>query len=204
MRTTSLKPQLIRSLAWAFLFQLAWFGAALILMSLGAPIRLWLVIILMPLLWVPVAVEAISRTEVPIALQIQYYLFVTASSVAGSAFTVYGIIPHWDSVVHGFSGVLLAWLGMFTVQRIETQFDVRIPRWFVVAAALVTPMAFAAVWEIGEFSSDFFFHTTTQAGLTDTITDMASAGVGAVITVVVAVWFGWPRVFMTRALHKNA
>ena len=52
-------------------------------------------------------------------------------------------------------------------------------------------MAFAAAWEIYEFASDTFLHTTMQAGgLEDTIVDMLAALIGATIAVIgSSVWF---------------
>ena len=203
MKFAALKPQLKQSLAWALAFQVSWVAIALIATAVHVPVTLWLVALLIPLLWIPALVEVMTRTGIPMALQLQYFIFITASSVAGSAFNVYGAIPHWDSVVHGYSGVILAWLGFYAVKHMEKHMYVRLPQWFAIVMALAVPLACAAVWEIGEFLSDLFFHTHTQAGLTDTISDMASAGIGATIAILVAVWVGRPRSFLPQALDRR-
>lgn len=197
----SLKPHIKRSFSLALIFQIGWVVAAVIALLAGVPVHVGLLVALLFVLWVPAALELITRTEFPIALKVHFYIFMTLSSVAGSAFGVYALIPHWDSLVHADSGILIAWLGLFAVQSVGESSKLRIPRWFVVSTALVTPLAFAAVWEICEFMSDTFLHTATQAGLQDTILDMASAGIGAIIAVMLMVWVKVPKSVLPRTVR---
>jgi uncharacterized membrane protein YhdT len=201
MMSFSLKPHIKRSFSLALIFQIGWVVAAVIALLAGVPVHVGLLVALLFVLWVPAALELITRTEFPIALKVHFYIFMTLSSVAGSAFGVYALIPHWDSLVHADSGILIAWLGLFAVQSVGESSKLRIPRWFVVSTALVTPLAFAAVWEICEFMSDTFLHTATQAGLQDTILDMASAGIGAIIAVMLMVWVKVPKSVLPRTVR---
>ena len=203
MKTTSEKSYLKRSLAWALLFKESWLGAAILTIVAGGSVKLPLLIGLLPLLWVPALLKVLTHTTLPISLHIYYYVLITVSSVLGSSFGWYTNIAHWDSLAHAYSGVFLAWLAMYTVRYLEEQLKVRIPRWVTIAAALAVPLAFAALWEIGEFTSDFFIHTATQAGLADTITDMLSAGVGAFFASLLAVALRVPRTLLPRFLEEK-
>ena len=203
MKSITLKHEIKRSLTWALLFQVVWIGSAILALTTGLHVKTGLIIGVMPLLWAPALLERITGVSFPLSLQLHYFLFITASSVAGTAFGVYGIVPHWDSVVHCYSGFIFAWLAMYTIRRLEQKLYVRVPRWFAFLAALVTPLASAAVWEIGEYTSDYFFHTASQAGLTDTISDMAFAGAGAVIATLLAVRLAIPLAVVPRAFGEE-
>lgn len=200
MKNIADRAHLKRSLLWALVFQLSWLGLAALTFAVGGSVKMVLLIGLLPLLWVPALLQLITHTRLPIGIHICYYVLITLSSVLGSSFAWYTYLPHWDALAHAYSGVFLAWVGMYTIKHLEEKLYVRIPGWVAIAAALLTPLAFAAMWEIGEFTSDFFVHTATQAGLADTITDMLSAGVGGFLATLLAVWFRIPRGFLPRAL----
>lgn len=199
----TLMPPRRRSLLMAMWFQLAWVIAAAIILASGGAVNLGLLAILIPLLWVPTALEQLTGTVLPDALHIHFHAFITASSVMGSTFGVYAIVPHWDTIVHIDSGILLAWLGLFVIQRAEHEVKATLPGWFVVSAALATPLAFAALWEVSEWLSDTFIGTTTQANLEDSIIDMLAALIGAFIAIAFAKWFSAPKSLIPRAWLKK-
>lgn len=203
MKKASKSSDIKRSLLWALAFQASWVIAALITMADGGSVKFGLLLGLIPLLWVPAILQVWTHTKLPISIHIYFYILITISSVLGSSFAWYTYIPHWDSLTHAYSGVFLALLSMYTIKYLEEELSVHIPRWFVVAAALATPLAFAALWEIGEFTSDFFIHTATQAGLPDTITDMLSAGVGGFLATLVAVGFRAPKSLLSHSLRAK-
>lgn len=192
------KPRLIYSLKVALGFQLVWVLAAVIAALGGVFVNIGLILFLIPLLWVPAALELMTKSKLPLVLHLNYHLFITLSSVAGSAFGVYAVVPHWDTFVHVYSGTLLAWLGFFAVKVAGEQAKARIRGWFAVSVALATPLAFAALWEISEYLSDTYLGTTTQANLEDSIIDMFAALIGAVIAAILAVWLTWPKSVLPR------
>lgn len=198
MTTISRKTPLKQSLAVALIFQLSWAVAALLALWAGAPVNVGLLVALMFMPWVPAAVELVTRTPLPLALQVHYHVFITLSSVAGSTFGFYALVPHWDTIAHVVSGTLLVWLGLYAVQRVELQIKKRLPRWFTIAVALATPLAFAALWEVAEFLSDTFLGTSTQADLEDSVIDMIAAVIGAVVGTLLALWLKRPKSVMPR------
>lgn len=193
MKSYNLRADAQYSLRIAQYFQIAWILAAVIVIWLGGSVALSLLLLLLFTAWVPFVVEVVTRTKLPLALHLHYFVFMSAAPVAGSAFGVYGALLDWDTIVHVDSGILLAWLGLFAVVLVEKKAKIRIPRWFALSAALLVPLAFAALWEISEFLSDRIIGTVSQPNLEDTIIDMIAALVGALIGVAMVVIAKWPR-----------
>lgn len=194
--------QLRKSLLLALPFQLSWLCAALLVFLAGGSMKLPLILALIPLLWAPTLLELITKAKLPLVIQLNFHIFVTASAVGGSGFGLYGLIPHWDTIVHFYSGVIFAWLGLFAVQAAELKRRGKLPKWFVIISALAVPLALATLWECYEFACDMLFGLTMQAGgLDDTMVDSIAAGAGSVVAVLVAVWLKMPKSVMPRTLR---
>lgn len=188
-----ISSDLKHSLFLALIFQISWVIAVLISAMMGKNSNVGLLLLLMVVLWIPAVILLLTRTRLPDALQIHFYVFITLSSVMGSLFGLYALIPHWDTYVHIDSGVLLAWLGLFAVRHASESSKASIPRWFTLSVAVATSLAFGALWEISEFLSDTYLHTTTQANLEDSIVDMGAALIGAVIAVLIVIFWAVPK-----------
>lgn len=193
--------QLQKSLLLALPFQLSWLCAALLVFLAGGAMKFPLILALIPLLWAPTLLELVTKTKLPLVIHLHFHIFITASAVGGTGFGLYGLIPHWDTVVHFYSGVIFVWLGLFALQAAEMKIRGKLPKWFVVVVALAIPLALAMLWECYEFACDKLFGLTMQAGgLDDTIIDSIAAGVGSVVAVLVAVWMKLPKSVVPRIL----
>ncbi|WP_345800930.1 hypothetical protein AAIB33_15895 [Microbacterium sp. AZCO] len=157
--------------------------AAFVLTVLGAEVEWPLTLMLIPVFWVPMAVELVFRTTLPWPLQVVYLAFIVAAPFAGSAVHVYWYLPRWDFVVHFYSGIMLAWLGMLFARRVEERIGAALPRWFSLTMALFTAMSFAAAWEICEYGSDSLIGTAAQHGLDDTMLDIVAGTLGGVVAI---------------------
>lgn len=94
-----------------------------------------------------------------------------------------------------YSGAVTAWFGFFLVRAAERQSKNQFPKWFAIAAAFAVAMATASLWEIYEYLSDVIIHTNMQiGGLEDTMIDMMSAAIGALIALAIAGLFKPQRV----------
>lgn len=181
-------------------FQIGFLVVTLAVALAGAPTDVLVAVLLVPTLWLATVVQVLFSTVLPRSLQLHFLIFMTAGPYAGSALGVYGYIDHWDKLVHFDSGIMLAWAGMVAVRSVEQQLDIVLPCWFALSIAVATPMAFAAAWEICEFTSDHLLGTHAQLGNTDTMGDIISATIGALVTLVVTLAWRRPHSVMPRAL----
>jgi len=194
--TEAASPIVARLRASALLalpFQVGSVALALVLAALGAEVELPLTFLLILAYWAPLLVELVFRTTLPWPLQVSYLSFIAAGSFAGSALHVYWYLPLWDVLVHFYSGVMLAWLGLLLARRAEEQTGWPLPRWFTLTVTLLTPMAFAAAWEICEFASDIIIGTASQHGLSDSMTDIIAGTLGGVFAIVLLLLTRRPR-----------
>lgn len=197
-------PQPRRSFLLALPFQVAFVAAALVAMAAGVPhVQLGLALLLVPALWAPVLVELVMRTRIPFALQLHYLIFMTAGPYAGSVLNVYGYIPYWDKLVHFDSGVMLGWLGFLIVRRAEERVGMPLPRWFAYTVAQLTPMAFAALWEICEFTSDHLIGTHAQLNNGDTMGDIVAGTLGGVLSILIMAIWKRPRTVAPYGVRKD-
>lgn len=201
-------PQVVRrSLLLALPFQAGALVIALALSAAGLPAQVLLTVLLVVAMWAPAAAELVFRTTLPRALQLHYLIFITLGPYAGSALNVYVAIADWDTLIHFDSGVMLAWLGMLWVRRMEERVDAAFPAWFALAVIQLTAMAFAAAWEICEFASDQLIGTVSQNGLDDTMADILAGTMGGLFAIALLLILGRPRSLapasLLRAAHRT-
>lgn len=197
-----------RSLLLALPFQAGTLAIAIVLLVIGFPSQVLLTALLALSMWAPAAAELLFRTTLPRALQLHYLIFITLGPFAGSALNVYAMIADWDTLIHFDSGIMLAWLGMLWVRRVEERVGTPLPTWFGLLVVQLTPMAFAAAWEICEYASDLIIGTNSQNGsLEDTMGDIMAGTLGGLFAIVLLVILRRPRTVapasLIRAAHRS-
>ena len=102
--------------------------------------------------------------RIPSRMMILYVVFLYASIYLGEVRNFYYRIPHWDNILHGFSGLMLGALA-FSVIQLLNQSD-RIPLALSPAFVAVFTFCFAVtvgvVWEVYEFAADGLLGTNMQ------------------------------------------
>ena len=203
-KTLAAAPPIVANLRASALlalpFQVGSVALALVLGALGAEVEFPLTFMLIVVYWVPLFVELVFRTRMPWPLQVSYLSFIAAGSFAGSALHVYWYFPLWDVIVHFYSGVMLAWLGLFLARVAEEQTGSPLPRWFTLTVVQLTPMAFAAAWEICEFASDIIIGTASQHGLSDSMTDIIAGTFGGLFAIILLLLTRRPRTLAPASL----
>lgn len=117
-------------------------------------------------------------------------LFVFAASPMGSVLDLYRSFGPYDKIVHFFSGILLATLGMMIIMYLFKRFghadEELLAKLFVPAVcfAFFFSSAGAGIWEIFEFTADRLAGGGMQRGMVDTVTDIIAGNVGALAYVV--------------------
>ena len=142
---------------------------------------------------------------------ILYYIFLYCAIYLGEVREFYYRIPHWDSMLHAFSGAMLGALGFVLVDLLNRDSHVRVSLspFFVSVFAFCFALAVGALWEIYEFSFDRLLglnmqkHTTAEGvalsgaeALSDTMKDLIIDALAALAVSVFA--------FLTRKREKKA
>ena len=168
-----------------------------LLMTLQCVLGLFLIIL-------PSVIEKRFSLEIPNKMTVLFYIFLYCAIYLGEVRQFYYIIPHWDSVLHGFSGAMLGFSG-FLVVRIFNDSDnisVNLSPLFVAIFAFCFALALGTVWEIYEFSGDGLFSLNMQkyrladgtqligrAALVDTMKDIIIDAIGALTVSVTGYFF---------------
>jgi uncharacterized membrane protein YjdF len=192
-----------RSALLALPFQVGSIVIAHIVAATGRLVDLPLTYLLVVAYAAPLLIELVFRTTLPRVLQVTYLTFIASSSFAGSALQVYWNFPPWDFIVHCYSGLMLAWLGMLLLRAVEERTGVGLPVWFSGTVMLLFAMAGAAAWELSEFGSDILIGTEAQLSNKDSMTDMLAGTLGGAIAVLVVLVLRRPRTLAPPSLLRR-
>lgn len=136
---------------------------------------------------------------IPRKIYIAYYVFLYCAIFLGEVFDFYYVIPHWDIILHAFSGAMLSALGFILVDLLNTnqRVSVDLSPFFESVFAFCFALALGAIWEIYEFAGDILLGLNMQkaytaegtaligtSALLDTMEDMiVDAGAAAVVAI---------------------
>lgn len=140
------------------------------------------------------------KIVVPNAIVIMYFVFLYCAIYLGEVHSFYYLIPHWDTILHAFSGAMLGALGFMLVDILnkDQRVSVNLSPLFLSIFAFAFALAVGALWEIYEYAFDAILglnmqkHTTeagvalvgTQA-LSDTMKDIIIDALAALCVSVV-------------------
>ena len=142
------------------------------------------------------------RWSVPIPrkIYIAYYVFLFCAIFLGEVFDFYYVIPHWDVILHAFSGSMLSALGFIMVDLLNTnqRVSVELSPFFESVFAFCFALALGAIWEIYEFAGDMILGLNMQKAylsdgtaligkkaLLDTMEDMIVDAVAAAVVAII-------------------
>ena len=159
------------------------------------------------------------RLEIPSFMMIVYALFLYCAIYLGEVRNFYFIVPHWDTVLHTFSGVAIGALGFSLVNILNKteSLHLSLSPVFVALFAFGFSVSLGVIWEIYEFAADSILQTNMQkfalesgelligrAALSDTMKDLIVDVIGS-FAVSVAGFFsmkhekGWLERFQLKA-----
>ncbi len=94
--------------------------------------------------------------NIPNFIYILYYVFLYCAIFLGEVMDFYYRVPHWDSILHFFSGGMLGALGFILVDLLNSskRVGVHLSPLFISAFAFCFALAAGAVWEIYEYAFD--------------------------------------------------
>lgn len=125
-----------------------------------------------------------------------YTLFLYASIVLGEFRNFYYKVPHWDTILHMLSGVLLALFGysLITLLNDSEKILLKLSPAFIGLFTFCFAVALGVIWEIFEFTADGLLNMNMQKfalesaenlvgrdALKDTMKDLIVDSIGALI-----------------------
>lgn len=113
---------------------------------------------------IPAFIQEIYHFEIPHLLDFVLITFAFSGFILGDVFNFYGRIPYWDSVLHTFSGVVIAYVGFIVIEYLDKEFTIplSVSPLFMSLIVVSVALAIGAIWEIGEYTVDDIFHTNNQ------------------------------------------
>lgn len=134
-------------------------------------------LIMLVLLALPVFVRRFFRIKIPRTFQMIYVAFAFCGIVLGDVANFFDKFKHWDSLLHFFSGILLACLGFVLINTLNKADSValQLSPIFVAVCVLCFAIAIGAIWEILEYTFDDLFGTSTQTYMESTGGSVAGA-----------------------------
>lgn len=140
------------------------------------------------------------KISIPSLMIIIFAIFLICAIYLGEVHSFYYLIPHWDTMLHIFSGAALTAVGFSIIgilNKSETV-PVSLSPIFIAIFAFCFSMSLAGLWEIYEFLADSILGTNMQKfalesgellvgheAIVDTMKDMIVAAIGSIVMTVV-------------------
>lgn len=105
---------------------------------------------------IPSIIERKKSIDIPDNMEILYFIFLYLAIVLGEVRSFYYIVPHWDTILHAFSGGMLASLGFFLVNIFNKTEKIKyyLSPFFVALFSFCFALTMGAIWEIYEYLVD--------------------------------------------------
>lgn len=105
---------------------------------------------------VPSFIERKWMISIPNYMYILYFVFLYCAIYLGEVRNFYFIIPHWDTILHAFSGAMLGALGFSLVSTLNgsKRLKLNLSPFFVSLFAFCFALSAGALWEIYEYTFD--------------------------------------------------
>lgn len=154
----------------------------------------------MIVIFLPHRMEEKFKIDIPDFMEIIYFIFLFCAIYLGEVQNFYYRIPFWDTILHGFSAVMLGALGFVIVDYLNysKRNEINLSPFFVSLFAFCFATTCGVVWEVYEYTADHFLGTNMQkfmtaegfikaghAALGDTMKDIIVDILGALATVTI-------------------
>jgi len=158
------------------------------------------------------------KLSIPTGMLVAYAGFLYCAIYLGEVRNFYYNMPHWDTILHIFSGAAIGALGFSIVSLLNNSetTTVSLSPLFVAMFAFGFALALGVLWEVYEFAVDYIFRTNMQkyalengqalmgqGALMDTMKDLIVDSAGAFVMSVVGYISlkyqkGWLEKFQVR------
>lgn len=132
--------------------------------------------------FLPAMIERELRLHLPIEFSLIVNFFLYASFALGEVRDFYQRIWWWDLLLHSISAIVIGLIGFLIIYVFHMTRRVEIAPVYIAVGTFCFALALGTLWEIFEFSMDWFFEFSMQrSGLVDTMTDLMVDTVGALL-----------------------
>jgi hypothetical protein len=166
-------------------FELVFLGFAYQAVVIHDTTRFYVVVISMLLILVPVLFEKKLALSLPAGTKtmIAFALFLHVAGGINRWYWKY--MPYYDKVAHIVSALALG-LVIFSFFLLLDYWEIRIPRSRICAGIFIFVLLFGLGWEFSEYYIDVLVKSSYNNGITDSILDMVSNTIGALLAVAMA------------------
>jgi hypothetical protein len=169
------------SQVFAYLLQILIAANVLLAFSLGEYSQVFGGVVGLCLTLVPAVVTRRWSLTLPwqvnLLIALSLYLHV-AGEIQGFYVLYY---PYYDKIAHLVSGITVSVLAFVIVLLLDRFGRLNLTRWMIVGFIIIAAMAMEGFWEIYEWLFDTFLGTNLQYDLDDTMLDMISVLIGAIV-----------------------
>ncbi len=152
------------------------------------------------ILALPSIVSRRFKFEIPGLVYLMFIVFLYASIYLGTIQQFYSNVPHWDKILHTFSGAMLGAIGFSFVSLLNAndKVVVNMKPGFVAIFSFCFAVTLGAFWEVYEYTFDAILGLNMQrfelsngtplvgrAALEDTMTDVIVDIIGALVIAII-------------------
>ncbi|MDR3357040.1 MAG: hypothetical protein LBO04_07635 [Spirochaetaceae bacterium] len=115
-------------------------------------------------LFLPGLLERRCKIVIENFVYIFFLVFLYAAIILGEVHDFYYLVPHWDTLLHACSGVMLGAIAVSAIDILNNSKKVRLylSEGFVALFSFFFAVALGAIWEIYEYAMDLFFGFNMQ------------------------------------------
>lgn len=125
------------------------------------------------LLFAPFFIQNKFEITLPDGLEIAIYLFIFSAEILGEINNFYGIIPHWDTMLHTINGFLATAVGFSLIDLLnKNSKKFNLSPIYLCIVAFCFSMTIGILWEFYEYGADKIFNLDMQK---DTIVETISS-----------------------------
>ncbi|MDQ0199844.1 membrane-spanning protein [Neobacillus ginsengisoli] len=138
---------------------------------------------------IPASLLFFKKNPFNLLIIIGYYFTLVYSAILGSIANFYYRYTWWDTSLHAYKGMYMAFVSIAIYKHfIPNNIQKNISRWVIFLFVLSLPVMVSVLWEIYEFVGDqTFTHTMQEGGNKDTMIDLISSTVSALLVAIYSV-----------------
>jgi hypothetical protein len=147
----------------------------------------------------PDLIEAGRKIDIPDMVEITIVIFIYAGIFVSGQFNLYYAVFWWDDLLHFLSGMIIGFIGVIMIYRINQRYHIEIPPFMIALFAFSFAITMGVFWEMLEFAADALTGSAHQkwdlppdailagepyqgTGLRDTMSDLIVDTLGALLT----------------------